>query len=328
MIKKNVFVSVIVPLYNAESFLTLYLQRLSTLLEQSFQDFEIILIDNASSDQTANIIKTQQQQLTNLISFRLSRYSGIEVAITAGLDNCIGDFIISLNPAYDPPELIPEMVELAQQGHEIVYGAMEGDIQASLPKNVISRLFYRRFYRMFQSLTGSSVPENFASYRLITRHVLNYVLQNEDRHRLLKVIPALAGFHHAKLTYQPLKPRRVKLFFSILKGIDIIFSTSVKPLRIVTFTGLLMAGLNFIYALYVLTIALFKTDVAEGWITLSLQNTSMFFLTSLILAIIGEYIFRMMDFLHKRPMYHIVEESTSNILLHRQRLNVISSEPQ
>ncbi|OQW90394.1 MAG: hypothetical protein BWK79_20015 [Beggiatoa sp. IS2] len=318
--KKDVFVSVIIPVFNAAPYITAYIEALAQIVENQFKDYEIILVDNACVDETLTVITTLQQTVQNILYFRLSRSGELDIAITAGLDNCIGDFIITLNPLCDPPELIPEMVTLGQQGYEIVYGI---DTTQTQQRSLFNWL-YRKFHRIFQNMTGSSLPENFSTYRLMSRQVLN---QNEDRHRLLKVIPALGGFKHITLNYIPLNPTdRTPVFTALFKGLDIIFSSSIKPLRLVTFTALTMGILNLWYALYIVLIAVFKENIAEGWITLSLQSSGMFFLLSLILAILSEYIFRMMENMYKRPLYQITEEKVSNVLTHRQRLNVVSSE--
>lgn len=321
--KKDIFVSVIVPVSNAAAYISDYIKELAEVLETQFKDYEIILVDNACVDETPSIIATLQQTVQNILYFRLSRSGELDIAITAGLDNCIGDFIITLNPLSDPPPLIPEMVTLSQQGYEIVYGIYTTQTQQSFLFNWL----YKRFHYLFQNMTGSSLPENFTTYRLMSRQVLNYVLQNEDRHRLLKVIPALGGFKHITLNYVSLEHApRTPTLTALLKGIDVIFSSSIKPLRLVTFTALTMGMLNLLYTLYIVLIAVFKENVAEGWITLSLQSSGMFFLLSLILAILSEYIFRMMESMYKRPLYQITEERMSNVLTQRQRLNVVSSE--
>ena len=332
MSKQDVLVSVIIPLHNAVSYISDYVHELGEILENHFKNYEIILIDDGCTDETVSTIYTLQTELKNLLLFRLSRHFGVDIALTAGLDNCIGDFVITLNPITDPVTLIPEMVSLGQQGHEVVYGVMHSDMINSQQRGKFAHFLYQKFYQYFDKLTDSAIPENFSSYRMCTRHVLNYVLQHEDRHRLLKVIPALAGFKHTQVTYMPLMragySQTTPLLPALFKGIDIIFSTSIKPLRIVTFTAIGMAVLNMLYTVYILLIALFKQDVAEGWITLSLQSTGMFFLLSVILAILSEYIFRMMESTHKRPLYQITEERFSGVLTHRQRLNVVSSEKE
>jgi glycosyltransferase involved in cell wall biosynthesis len=324
MPKLAALVSVVVPVHNASAYLQAFVQELSAVLAGHFQDYEIILVDNASSDDSVALVESLQKALQNLLLLRLARRVDNEVALSAGLDNCIGDFVITLDPACDPPELIPQMVQLARQGKEIIYAVAETQRRGALPG-----WLQHKFYDAFQGITHSTVPDNFSTYRLLTRRLLNFVLQNEDRHRLFKVIPALAGFPHAELAYRPAGTRpATPLPLALFKGLDIIFSISIKPLRLVTFTALVMAALNLLYTVYVLFIALFKENVAEGWITLSLQTSGMFFLLSLILAILAEYIFRMMESMQRRPLYQIAEESYSKVLTHQRRLNVVSSEPE
>lgn len=329
MVKPDIFVSVIVPLQNAEMYVVDYVKELAELLEIHFKDYEIILIDNVCTDTTPVLIVELQQNVQNILCFRLARRVDLDLALTAGLDNCIGDFIITLNPIYDPPHLIPPMVTLGQQGNDVVYGVYT-DATFQSQRGFLARALSKQLHRYFQTITGNTIPENFFNYRLLSRQVLNYLLQNEDRHRLLRIIPALGGFRHTQLTYEPLNrpgyPHKTSFLADFVNGIDIIFSASVKPLRLVTVTALSMGVLNLLYTVYILLIAAFKTDVAEGWITLSLQSAGMFFLLSLILAILAEYIFRMMENMYKRPLYQITEERLSNILTHRKRLNVVSSE--
>jgi len=321
---KDVLVSVVMVVRNVAEFLPSYLQTLSGVMASNFKDYEIIVVDDASKDGTTQKIAEAQKQYNNIQLYALSPYVGVSIATIAGLDNAIGDYVIMLDPAHDPAEKIPEMVAKAVEGNEIVYG-----VDA---KRVGGAQLYDKaavtFYRLFSRLTGLEIPREVSSFRLLSRSVINYITAINDRHHLLSVLPAITGHRYATVEYisrsnatrQSLKP---SFMAKMLEGIGILFACSVKPLRFATYTAVVAGFLNLVYAVYVVIIALIKPDVAEGWVSLSLQNSGMFFLISLILTIISEYLYGIMERTQNRPLYNIASESSSVVFKRKAELNVV-----
>ena len=321
--KKDILVSVVIVARNAAEFLPDYLRKLSAVMAANYKDYEIIVVDDASKDNTAEKIAGAQKHYNNIQFYALSPRVGTAIASIAGLDNAIGDYIIMLDPLRDPTDKIPEMVAKALEGNEIVYG-----VDA---KRAGATHFYDKaallYYQLFSHLTGLEIPREVSSFRLLSRSVVNYITAINDRHHLLSVLPAITGHRFATVEYTSLVSRtqnqKISFFAKILEGIGVLFACSVKPLRFATYTAVAAGFLNLIYALYVVVIALIKPDVAEGWVSLSLQNSGMFFLISLILTSISEYLYGIMERTQNRPLYNIARESSSLVLKRKEELNVV-----
>jgi hypothetical protein len=137
-------------------------------------------------------------------------------------------------------------------------------------------------------------------------------------------LPATAGFARVNLNYsaRPKISQAKRLGESIDRGMRLLVSTTRAPMRLVTSLSLFGAVANLVYSIYVVAIGLLKTDVAPGWISLSLQQSGMFFLISLVLLVLGEYILHMASLSNEGPLYHVGQEFTSARMTRREKLNI------
>lgn len=317
---KDILVSVVVVTQNATRYIEPALEALSEQLAKHYKDYEIVVVDDGSRDRTAEVVESLQKRISNIQLYALPRSYGEAIATVAGLDNAIGDYVAVMDPETDPPETIPLMVSLAQGGYDVVYVA---DTSRKNRERFYDRLA-KLFYRIFVKFTGSEIPQEASRFRLFSRAVVNYITAVNDRHHLLRVLPAISGFSHTVVPYvsKPSSKQR-SLLSRIGEGISVLFNSSVKPLRFATYTALAAGFLNLLYAVYVVIVALIKPDVAEGWVSLSLQSSGMFFLISLVLTIISEYLYGIMERTQNRPLYHISRESSSVVFRRKQELNVV-----
>jgi glycosyltransferase involved in cell wall biosynthesis len=179
--QSDVLVSVVSPICNAESWIGEYLQAISALLAHEYKDYEIVLVDNGSTDNTVAVVEQLQQELRNIQLYSLARSIPHESAFVAGLEQAIGDVVITLDAAYDPIDLILEMVQLAYSGVDIVYGLRSDRLSQkggfSL-YNWLSQIFFR-FYRQ---ITKENLPIAASTLRLYTRRAINSFLDNSDRY--------------------------------------------------------------------------------------------------------------------------------------------------
>jgi glycosyltransferase involved in cell wall biosynthesis len=318
--KKETFISVVIVTYNATRYIELAIEKLSAELSARYKDYEIVVVDDGSLDRTAEAVERLQKRLSNIQLYVLGRRYGDAIATIVGLDNAIGDYVAIMDAETDTPETISVMAELAQNGYDVVYAAATG--------RETQQKFYDRlaklFYNLFQRFTGNEIPEQVSRFRLFSRAVVNYITAVNDRHQLLRVLPAISGFSHTVIPYAAKASSKSRsLMGRIGEGINVLFSSSVKPLRFATYTALAAGLLNLIYAVYVVVVALIKPDVAEGWVSLSLQSSGMFFLISLILTIISEYLYGIMERTQNRPLYNIARESSSLVFKRKEELNVV-----
>lgn len=313
----DAFISVIVPLRDAARYVEQIVLEIDRVVRGLFRYYEIVLVDDSSRDDTVEIIQRIQKNVENLQLYCLNRRSGLDVALVAGLDNCIGDFVITVNVERDPIDLIPILWEKAQQGNEVVCGVRTDKHSRT----------NRMFYRAFETTTGLSVPAGLSDLRLYSRRVVTYITQNNDRHLLLKVLPFFASHRVATVEYAPVMRGEGfgggRLSIAIFTALTILLASSIRPLRLLTLMSLVASSLSLLFAVYVLGVALLKQHVVEGWISLALPMAVMFFFISTILGILSEYIYMLAQQSGNRPVYSIVKESTSSAMEIQRKLNVV-----
>jgi glycosyltransferase involved in cell wall biosynthesis len=322
---RDIFISVVLRVRDAEGFVMQALDRLVAVMEASFSYYEILIVDDASIDATRERIAAVQARARNIQLYALARRKGDNIALTAGLDHAIGDMVVMLDPRLDPPELIPMMVERALNGAEIVYGLPRERLEG----NGLQNLLLRGFVAVLAQLNNVDVPQAMSSYRLLNRNVLNYMLEAVDRHRSLMFLPALSGYPYATIEYDRLpgegKARKRDTGERIAKALDLLFSTSARPLRIITLMSLSISVLSLIYAMYVVLIVVVKDDIAKGWTSLSLQISGLFFLVCIILAVMSEYILQILEATTHHPRYHIAAQRHSDMMQIARERNVVET---
>lgn len=315
------FLSVVVPLRDFGQSLEPFVEEIDLTVRASFQHYEIILIDDASEDDTVAKIKQLQAFRPNIQLYCLHRRSGLDAALVAGLDNSIGDFVITLNPETDPIPLIPGLWREAQAGIELVCGVRGPD------RGWLAARKNRLFYRAYFAATGLRIPPGASDARLYSRRVVSFMTTNNDRHLLLKVLPFFATNRASGVSYDAVA--RTGGFggrsFSaeLLMASVILLASSARPLRFLTFLSLTSATASLLYAIYILGVALIKKNVVEGWISLAFPMAVMFFFVSVILGILSEYMYLLVQQSGNRPVYSIASESTSSVLEIQRKLNVV-----
>lgn len=324
--RSDTFVSVISPVRNAEAWLAIYLREVSALLADEYQDYEVVLIDNASTDGTVEVVERLQQELRNVQLYSLARSIPHESAFVVGLEQAIGDVVVTLDAAYDPVTPISEMADLSYSGVDIVYGLRRDRLQRSISLyNGLSRVFFR-FYRF---ITKENLPIAASTLRLYTRRAINSFLDNGDRYSLFPVIGAFSGLRYRTFDYERINrtgsPDKQSYAAAVARAFRLFFLSSHYPLRLLSLAAIAGAFLNVLYSIYVVLVNLVKPTVAEGWTTLSLQNSVMFFILFMILAVLSEYVARLVMTSQNRPFYLVMRESRSLVLVRKQDINVIDS---
>lgn len=325
--KSDLLVSVVATVSNAEAWIGSYLQEISALLDAEFHDYEIVLVDNASKDQTVAVVEQLQSEVRNIQLYCLARSIPYESSFVVALEQAIGDVVITIDPAYDPLFPLLEMIHLNQAGAEIVYGLRVDRIEGRLN---LYNWFSRLFFQLYRKLTDEDLPIAASSLRLYTRRVLNAFLDNGDRYSLFPVIAAFSGLNYQTFKYQRINRTGYLLHqdygLAFARAFRLVFLSSQYPVRLLSSLALLGACLNILYSVWVVLVNILKSKVAEGWTTLSLQNSVMFFILFLILAILSEYISRLLITNQNRPFYIIVKESKSMTLTRKKQINVVGSD--
>jgi polyisoprenyl-phosphate glycosyltransferase len=317
-----VFLSVVFVVRNQVTQLEGLLARAAGLLESRVSDYELIVVDNASDDDSVVVLKalTGEQGLPNLQIYALTQEVDLDTASWVGLENALGDFVAVIDPLTDDIGFLPIMLEKAVSGADVVFARYEILPERSIGYRVASSVF-QNVFRWFNGIhLGNEAPQ----FRILNKRVVNFILQHPQPAMTYRHLPARAGFARANLTYGvgPMLGHKKKLRDSIDRGIQLIVSTTRGPMRLVTALSLFGAVANLLYSFYVVAIALFKPDVASGWVSLSLQQSGMFLLISLVLLVLGEYILNMASLSSEGPLYHVGQEFTSARMTRRDKLNI------
>jgi glycosyltransferase involved in cell wall biosynthesis len=315
MSKAEVFVSVVAVLRSYSRFLPAFVADVYRTLDEHYTNFEIVLIDNGSRDETPRVVRELLQSHKCIRYLRLSRRMKHETAVMAGLDAAIGDYVVTLHPEFDPADEIPAMVEACRGGADVVFGI------ASFPEppGRLYRMLRWGFYRFAHTALGLDPVRVNSGYRCLSRAAVSALTRVRSRKRFFSLLASEIGLSTSTHAYAFVsrsgKSPRVNLRRAARTAASMAVNHSVAPMRLVSLLGLSGSFLSLVYSLYVVGIYLFKQDVMPGWTTLSLQVSGLFFLVFVMLTMIGEHLGRLLDEAVDRPLYHLREERSSEIML-------------
>lgn len=327
--KVDSLVSVIAPINNDEDIIDEFLAETLDVLRRNFTYFEVIVVDDGSSEASDSRLRAILSRHEGVRLIRLSRRFGEDVAISAGLESAIGDYVVVLMPRTDPPSVIPEFVTRCIEGHDIAFGIRRQQEKLSLWYRFLSDLFHR-YCQRFLDL---DIPPNASQMKCFSRRALNALLRINDPSRYLRVFSSVVGFKRIAIQHDRIQrgePRSSRgIVSSIGVAIGIVFENSAHPLRVVTWLGIFAAFANILYMVYIVAVYIFKEDIMPGWTTISLQNAAQFCFITAILAALAEYVGRIMSRLQDRPRYFVMEEYEGTRNLPGQRgWNVVDAAEQ
>jgi len=310
----DIMVTVLTVVQNDADILEAFLNDLSKVLSEAYRHYEILLVDDGSTDETEGKVAEAQKRLRNIRCVRLSRAYDRETALAAGMDNSIGDFVVIMELEHDPVELIPEMVQRAIDGANIVIA----DRKDRSDDKALVRSLAAPGFRLASRILGVEIEPNSSYYRVMSRQVVNSITRIRNKSRYLKYLNSVVGFKQAHLSYtrhfrRPTPKHRVGTWSAIRKGMDLIFSNSAAPLRFVALLGSIASLLSLAYILYIVIVRLLSSSLAPGWLTTNLVSTTMFFFLFVILTILSEYIARILDEVKEMPLYFVDYESHSTV---------------
>jgi glycosyltransferase involved in cell wall biosynthesis len=317
-----IFLSIVFVVRNQSSGLQQTLSDVTTAIESLVSDYELIVVDNASDDESIAILKRLSGEggLPNLQVYALTKEVDSDTASWVGLENALGDFVAVIDPLADDIGFLPEMLDNAVSGADVVFA----ENKQKSPQSLGYRIGFSVFNSLYKWLNGINLAKEAPQYRVLNKRVVNFILQHPQPAVTYRHLPASGGFTKVNLTYNaaPKISRAKHLGDGFDRGMRLLVSTTRAPMRLVTYLSLFGAVFNLLYSAYIIGVAIFKTDVAPGWITLSLQQSGMFFLISLVLLVLGEYILHMASLSNEGPLYHVAQEFTSAVMTRREKLNI------
>lgn len=312
----TLFLSVIAPAYNeAESIIT-FLERTQSVLDKINRPYEIIIVDDGSVDTTVDQVKSYMKSHDNIRLIVFSRNYGHEIAITAGIEHARGDYVVQMDSDLQhPPEFIEKLLAKIQEGFEVVYAARENRDEESWLKRTCAKWFYS----IAQRMTGFKVPDNATNFRIMSRQVVRSFRKLKESNRHMIMLFAYIGFKTSSVPFKTDNRYAGKSKYSYRKlinlAIDSIISFSHSPLRYMSILSVLISLIMACYAGFILLQHLFyNPSLADGMASSIFITSGLFAVLFLFLAIISEYIGRILIEAKNRPLYYVSEDSYKDTL--------------
>lgn len=318
MNKLESFVSVIWVVQDDLDLLKTQLVPMQQHLEANFSDYEILLVDQRSSDGTAAFIDVELKKIPCVRFIEMAFRVQEDVALVAGLENSIGDYVVLMQPANDPCKEVRRIVEASIEGEDIVYGV------APRPQSFGYSLL-RPLATSVLSRVGYNVPKNATGFMVISRRVANAVMSVGRFHHQFFVRLSKTGYGCQSFPYERKQTstdlKRTQQGLNTL--IRMVIYNSTLPLRWMSVVGLLGSGSAFLFALYSFLTRLFMQNIAAGWASSVMFQSFMFMILFAMLAFFGEYLARLLDDQSGVKNYSVVYEKHSSVLLNEDRHNVL-----
>ncbi|HYV39208.1 MAG TPA: glycosyltransferase family 2 protein [Gemmataceae bacterium] len=315
-------ISIIIPAFNEADGLRELHQRVTACATTWNEDYECILVDDGSRDNTLSIAEALARADRHLKIISLARNFGHQAAVTAGLEHAKGDLIAILDAdLQDPPEELQRFFHKCREGYDIVYA-----IRTKRKEGLVKRASYWFYYRLLATLSNVVIPLDSGDFCVMNRRAVDALNALPERSRFVRGLRSWIGFRQTGLTYERSARAAGETKYTFRKlfqlGLDGIINFSSKPLRLIMVAGMLLGMLSFALAILVMVqyvgnfaIGGYNPHDAKGWTSLIL---AVLFLSSaqlFCLGIIGEYVGRLFEEVKRRPVYmvgHTVNLNTNN----------------
>lgn len=295
--------SVVIPCLNERENLAPLLSRLLPVLEAIGQSWEVVFVDDGSTDSTADDILAAHGRDARVKLLSLSRNFGHQAALSAGLEAASGDAVVLMDAdLQDPPELIPKLVEEWKKGAEVVYA-----VRASRDETFLKRGAYTIFYRTLTGIANVDVPPDAGDFSLLDRAVADAIRAMPERNRFLRGLRAWVGFRQVGVPFD--RPARLagapKYGLRSLAGLALsgYVGFSTVPLRLAAWLGFVAAGLGFALTGWVVWTKLAGIPSPRGWASTAALVLFMGGVQLMVLGVFGEYLGRVYDEVRERPSY-------------------------
>ncbi|MCB8967106.1 MAG: glycosyltransferase family 2 protein [Chloroflexota bacterium] len=298
-------ISIIAPVYNEEPVLPELHRRVSAIMDELGEPWELVLVDDGSRDRSAAIIAELHAADPRVKGISFSRNFGFQEAVTAGLDYAQGDAVILTDAdLQDPPEVIPEMIAKWREGYDVVYGVRESREGETWFKLMTAKVFYRLIHR----ITSVNIPLDTGDFRLMDRRVVDSLRRMHERNRFLRGMVPWVGYRQTGVYFKraprfagEAKYSSVRRMFKF--AMNAITSFSYLPLQLATYLGFTIAGISAIAIVIVILLRLFAPHELTGQATTLVAVLFLGGVQLISLGIIGEYLGRIYDEVKGRPLY-------------------------
>lgn len=309
---QDIFVSAVVVARRESQKISDYIVSLFEMLNSSYTNYEIIVVDNGASSAEIDSVVALLVRVPCIRVIKLSQQFKYDVAVFAGLEVSIGDYVCTLDSTIDPIEKISEFIA-KNQSYDVVQGVSGVPIMGVFGSQIGRRLFY--WYN--RKYIGIDIPLNATYYSSYTRRAINFLTASGRNHRNIRHLARRIGNGYTTLSYEPTSnpSNQRSLRTGVVEALEIVTSYSAHPLRFVTWLGVFASVVNVVYAAYVVVLNLSRNNLAPGWTSTSMQLSLMFFVLFIIMVILAEYIGRILVESCHEPSYLVSDELVSTVAL-------------
>lgn len=303
-------ITIIIPMYFEEDVVEECYKRLTAVATSNNLHYELIFVNDGSRDRTLELLEAIAVKDQNVKVINFSRNFGHQIAVSAGIDKAKGDAAVIIDAdLQDPPELIPEMIKLWNNGYEVVYGKRNKRNGESFFKLATAKMFYK----VLNSMSSVSIPMDTGDFRLIDRKVIDALKRMPEQNRFLRGMASWVGFKQIALEYERNERFAGKTKYPLKKMLklaaDGILSFSSKPIKLIEYSGIGTLFLALIAVIYLLASFIFNLHYANyEWIIILTIIVFIGGIQLLSIGIVGEYISRIYDESKGRPLYIIDKE--------------------
>jgi glycosyltransferase involved in cell wall biosynthesis len=300
-------VSLVFPVYNEEEVLPALLKRVQGVIANLSETCEVVFVNDGSRDTSLLLLRQAAADYPWVRVVSFARNFGHQTAVSAGIAHACGEAVVVMDSdLQDPPELLPEMLQLWRNGNEVVYC-----VRKKRKENIVKKICYAGFYRLLKSVSDMDIPLDSGDFCLMDRKVVDIICALPERNRFLRGLRAWVGFRQTALEYERAAREAGEPKYNFRRLVklatDGIYSFSYAPLKLAGTVGVLTALLAVLYALKVLIWRVFLHDIVPGFATLAIAVLLLGGIQLITLYFIGEYIGRIYDETKQRPLYIVGE---------------------
>lgn len=300
--------SVVVPVYNELDVLPELHHRVTKVMSDLGEPWELVLVDDGSSDGSTDVIRSLGEEDSHVRPVIFARNFGHQIAISAGLDYSRGEAVIIMDAdLQDPPEVLPDLIQQWREGYEIVYAVRSSRQGESFFKRITASFFYR----MINRITDVDIPLDTGDFRLLDRKAVEALKTMRERHRFPRAMAAWVGFRQIGVEYDRASRFAGETKYPFRKmfrlAINAVTGYSYFPLQLATYVGFACAGMSAIAIPIVIALRLAGSQAFFGQASTLIAVLFLGGVQLISLGILGEYIGRLYDEAKGRPLYIVRE---------------------
>jgi len=298
-------ISIVVPFLNEKENLPVLLERMIAVFAGRTEDWELLLVDDGSTDGSAEWAVGQTKANEHVRVLRLSRNFGHQLAITAGLDRADGDAVIVMDAdLQDPPEVIPALIDKWQEGTDVVYAIR----RSRSGETWLKKFLAASFYRVFRRLAKVNIPMDAGDFRLVDRCVVEVLKEMRELHRFMRGLTCWVGYRQGSVEYDRAARFAGETKYPVWKSarlaFDAITSFSASPLRWIAVLGLGVCLVAVLWVLYVMVQTVVNPGSMEpGWASIIAVMVFLGGVQLMSMGMLGQYVSRIFEEGKRRPLY-------------------------